>query len=147
MKISEILDHPDDASLYQILGEPQRELLKNIVESKGFRFFWLDGNQVSTREEFYNQIEKVMEFPWFGHNLDALSDCLGDLDWLTGKGFVLYYTDYGAFLNADAHSFDIILDIFVGAIDFRRQHPLPPLYVFFEAPQGKLFSLRVLEVG
>lgn len=146
MKLSEVLANPDDASLYQIFGESQMELLKNIVESNGFRFFWLDGKQVSSKAEIYNQIEKVMEFPYFGHNLDALLDCLRDLDWLSGKGFVLYYTDYVPFLNTDSNSFDKILDVFIDAIDFRRQCPLPPLYILFQVPEGKLFSLRVLEV-
>lgn len=52
MKISEVLANPDDASLYQIFGEPQMELLKNIVESNGFRFFWLNGNHVSSNTRF-----------------------------------------------------------------------------------------------
>ncbi|MBL1137792.1 MAG: barstar family protein [Chloroflexi bacterium] len=148
MNLSGLLANPDDASLYQIFGEPQMELLKTIVESNGFRLFWLDGKQVSSKAEFYNQIEKAMEFPYFGHNLDALYDCLSDLqDWLTGKGFVLYYTDYARFLDTDPHSFDKILDVFLDAIDFRRQYPLPPLYVLFQVPQGKLFSLKVLELG
>ncbi len=147
MNLSGLLANPDDASLYQIFGEPQMELLKTIVESNGFRLFWLDGKQVSSKAEFYNQIEKAMEFPYFGHNLDALHDCLGDLDWLSGKGFVLYYTDYARFLDTDPHSFDKILDVFLDAIDFRRQYPLPPLYVLFQVPQGKLFSLKVLELG
>lgn len=146
MKIREALANPDDASLYQIFGGSQMELLKNIVESNGFRFFWLDGSQVSSREEFYDQIEKVMEFPYLGRNLDALDDCMGDLDWLSGKGFVLYYTDYARLLDTDHDSFDKILDVFIDAVDFRRQHPIPPLYILFQVPQGKLFSLRVLEL-
>lgn len=109
MKISEVLANPDDASLYQIFGEPQMDLLKNIVESNGFRFFWLDGNQISCIDQFYDEIITVLEFPFFGQNFNALYDCLSDLEWLSGKGFVLYYTDYANLLNIAPHDFDTIL--------------------------------------
>lgn len=147
MKISEVLANPDDAGLYQIFGEQQMDSLKNIVESNGFRLFWLDGNRISSVDQFYDEIVTVLEFPFFGQNFNALYDCLSDLEWLSGKGFVLYYTDYANLLNIAPHDFDTILDVFVYAIDFRRQYTLPPLYILFQVPQGKLFSLRVLELS
>ncbi|KAB2862939.1 MAG: barstar family protein [Anaerolineae bacterium] len=147
MKISEVLANPDDAGLYQIFGEQQMDSLKNIVESNGFRLFWLDGNRISSVDQFYDEIVTVLEFPFFGQNFNALYDCLSDLEWLSGKGFVLYYTDYANLLNIAPHDFDTILDVFVYAIDFRRQYTLPPLYILFQVPQGKLFSLRDLELS
>lgn len=41
----------------------------------------LDGQYMTSREEAYDYIEKVMRFPeYFGKNLDALADCLSELD-------------------------------------------------------------------
>ena len=40
----------------------------------------LDGKDMTSRDKAYRIIEKTMNFPdWFGHNLDALADCLGEL--------------------------------------------------------------------
>ena len=42
--------------------------------------YLLDGKDMTSREKAYRKIEKIMSFPeWFGHNLDALSDCLSEL--------------------------------------------------------------------
>ena len=42
--------------------------------------YLLDGKDMTDRESAYCAIEQAMGFPkWFGHNLDALADCLSDL--------------------------------------------------------------------
>ena len=42
--------------------------------------YLLDGKDMTSRDKAYRVIEQEMNFPeWFGHNLDALADCLGDL--------------------------------------------------------------------
>ena len=40
----------------------------------------LDGKSITGREALLEKMEKAFDFPeWFGGNLDALYDCLGDL--------------------------------------------------------------------
>ena len=42
--------------------------------------YLLDGKDMTSRDKAYRVIEQEMNFPeWFGHNLVALADCLGDL--------------------------------------------------------------------
>lgn len=42
--------------------------------------YLLDGKDMTSRDKTYRIIKKTMGFPdWFGRNLDALADCLGDL--------------------------------------------------------------------
>ena len=51
--------------------------------------FLLDGKDMTSREKAYRVIEQTMCFPdWFGHNLDALADCLGELPSDTAVIFV-----------------------------------------------------------
>ncbi|MBO4494758.1 MAG: barstar family protein [Clostridiales bacterium] len=51
--------------------------------------FVLDGKDMISKEEAYRVIKTTMQFPeWFGANLDALADCLGELPKETSIVFV-----------------------------------------------------------
>ena len=40
----------------------------------------LDGTKITSKESFLKEIAEALEFPdYFGHNWDALEDCLRDL--------------------------------------------------------------------
>ncbi len=53
------------------------------------RIFVLDGKDMKNREKAYAVIAQTLGFPdWFGHNLDALADCLAELDSETAIVFV-----------------------------------------------------------
>lgn len=43
----------------------------------------IDLHGARDKTELLTRIARALDFPqWFGHNWDALGDCLGDLDWL-----------------------------------------------------------------
>ena len=48
---------------------------------------------------------------YFGHNWDALEDCLSDLSWLPPGGYVLLFEHVDALQDAAGEDFDILLDI------------------------------------
>ena len=44
------------------------------------------------KSELMQNIAEVLRFPdWFGHNWDALEDCLTDLSWNEAMGYVLLF--------------------------------------------------------
>ena len=52
----------------------------------------LDGKDMTGRDAAYRTIRDVMDFPdYFGKNLDALADCLGELN--NGTAIVFVNTD------------------------------------------------------
>ncbi|HRI00944.1 MAG TPA: barstar family protein [Saprospiraceae bacterium] len=56
----------------------------------------LYGSQICTALDFYQQIKSALSFPdYFGDNLDALYDCLMDLEWIPNQNvsIVLYEGD------------------------------------------------------
>lgn len=44
------------------------------------REIFLDGRKMTSRESAHLQLAEALDFPgWYGRNLDALHDCLGDI--------------------------------------------------------------------
>ncbi|MFF0107986.1 barstar family protein [Streptomyces hirsutus] len=71
------------------------------LEGRGFRVIRLDAVQWNTERDMHRAIAATLHFPdYYGHNLDALNDCLGDVacygsydDAPEGAGLVLAFTD------------------------------------------------------
>lgn len=85
------------------------------------------------------RIAEALDFPdWFGHNWDALEDCLGDLSWRGGEGHVLLFERF-----PDGEELAMLLDVlrssarywagrgrpfFAVLVDPQRRLSLPDLY-------------------
>ena len=58
------------------------------------------------------RIAVALDFPMSsGRNWDALSDSLRDLEWLPGKGYVLWFEGAGDLLGSDESDFDTLVSI------------------------------------
>ena len=52
------------------------------------------GRKAATAAALFDECAAALQFPlYFGENWDALSDCLGDLDWLNAEAVVLVVAD------------------------------------------------------
>jgi hypothetical protein len=55
---------------------------------------------------------RALDFPdYFGHNWDALEECLADLEWLPAKGYILLITDAAHVLPDDEAEYETFLEI------------------------------------
>lgn len=64
------------------------------------------------KNAFLNAVAKALVFPdYFGHNWDALEECLTDLEWLPAKGYILVITDAGCVLPDDEEEYETFLEI------------------------------------
>lgn len=61
----------------------------------------------------------------FGHNWDALADCLRDLSWLPAWGHVLVFEHTDALRHAAPADFDILLGVLDDAATFATDHDAP----------------------
>jgi RNAse (barnase) inhibitor barstar len=93
--------------------------VRHAVEHAGWRFVHLDTWQVEDKAAFLAACAEAFEFPdWFGRNLDALADSLGDV---RGEGGVLVLWDgWSPIARHDRRVFDVVSDIFVGRVHFER---------------------------
>ncbi|MFE6888223.1 barstar family protein [Streptomyces sp. NPDC057694] len=100
----------------------RRSLLTKAVqhlENRGFRVVHLEAHAWATERDMHQAVAAALQFPdYYGHNLDALNDCLGDVacfgpydETAEGIGLVLCLTDYDRFAAASPSAAQIVLDI------------------------------------
>ena len=68
------------------------------------------------REALLDALAGALVFPeWFGHNWDALADCLGDLSWLEAPGYLLVVEDARQFHGQSPATWNIAAEILAQA--------------------------------
>lgn len=78
----------------------------------GFLFKVVRGGKCRSVTGLFAELAETLEFPdYFGHNWDALEECLADLDWLPAKGYVLLFTDAELILPDDEEEFATFLEV------------------------------------
>ncbi|MEQ1793185.1 MAG: barstar family protein [Nitrospira sp.] len=78
----------------------------------GFALRTINGKKCSTPAGLFTEFARALGFPdYFGHNWDAMEECLADLEWLPAKGYVLLITDAQAVLPGDEDEYETLLEI------------------------------------
>jgi RNAse (barnase) inhibitor barstar len=80
----------------------------------------------SSKAALLDAIARALSFPaWFGHNLDALADCLGDLSWLPDGPLALIWQRPSALRSADPASYAAVNEILARAAEESRRTARP----------------------
>jgi hypothetical protein len=78
----------------------------------GFLMKVVRGGKCRSVTGLFAELAEALEFPdYFGHNWDALEECLADLEWLPAKGYVLLFTDAELILPEDEEEFATFLEV------------------------------------
>jgi hypothetical protein len=130
------LDIAADAGLYWA----RRQEVEALCEAGGAAGLYcarLDLADCGGKAELLVGLARVLEFPsWFGHNWDALADCLDDLGWLRGSGYLLVLENPAGMSAAAPKDFALALDIFADAARKWRERGTP-FWVFLVKRGGK----------
>jgi len=108
----------------------------------------IKGLHCKTPADLFAEFARALEFPdYFGHNWDALEECLADLEWLPAKGYVLLITDAGCVLPDNEEEYETFLEILRDAgeawgngqaeMGARRATPFHVLFVVSEREKTK----------
>jgi hypothetical protein len=109
------LDDAANAGLYRV-GRANIESLCDAGRTAGLYCARLDLTDCRCKADLLNGLARALRFPtWFGHNWDALADCLDDLEWLPGTGYLLVLDNPSGLSSAIPKDFDLALDIFATA--------------------------------
>jgi hypothetical protein len=87
----------------------------------GYRLVYADADDWSDAKDMHRELAFLLGFPdYYGANLDALNDCLGDVaayeygDSPDSSGLVLVLAHFDAFVRAEPGTAEALLDIFAG---------------------------------
>jgi hypothetical protein len=106
------------------------------VEAEAAEIAWrcvvLDGENVRDKACFLEKCERAYRFPpWFGHNWDALADCMADLGWLpppapgSGGGILTVFEHGDDFARADLDAYDTALEVWEEVAEAWRRVGVP----------------------
>jgi hypothetical protein len=91
---------PENSGVYSVKKNALPDI-KNAAAKTNLSLFVLDLSDVNGKASFLDTTARVMQFPpYFGHNWDALEDCLTDLSWLHADGFVLLIENCESFIHS-----------------------------------------------
>ncbi|MDF0642770.1 MAG: barstar family protein [Nitrospira sp.] len=78
----------------------------------GFSLQVLRGAKCRTGAGLFQEFARTLKFPdYFGHNWDALEECLADLEWLPAKGYVLAVTEAEQVLTQEEEDYSTFLEV------------------------------------
>ncbi len=97
-------------------------------QAKNYGLVWLDMplNAVSAKKPFFDLCVRQLKLPsYFGGNWDALTDCLRDLNWLKGAGFVLHIAGHDKFASTSPDDYQTALAVLSEAAAFWKAKGTP----------------------
>lgn len=104
------------------------------AKTAGLLVFTIDLAKVRDKKSLLDLFAKTLKFPrHFGENWDALNDCLADLSWLDGKGWVLLLRNADAMSHTDNQVFQTLLEVLESAAGYWRAQGKP----FWAVATGK----------
>jgi RNAse (barnase) inhibitor barstar len=91
---------------------PHASAVTSVVRAPaGFALRTVNGRKCATPAGLFAEFARALEFPdYFGHNWDALEECLADLEWLPAKGYVILVTDAQAVIPDD-DEYETLLEV------------------------------------
>jgi RNAse (barnase) inhibitor barstar len=113
----ESLMESNRGGVYFVPGEHDAKSLQKLAKAAGYAFFHIDGKNIQRKEQLLNHAATAMHFPsGFGHNWDALEECLTDLEWVDGDGYLIYYDHIDGLLAAHPDQFETLVEILRDAV-------------------------------
>jgi len=99
-----------------LVVEPGQRAESLVHAPDGYSLKVIKGAKCQTTDGLLTECARVLDFPdYFGHNWDALEECLADLEWLPAKGYILLITDAAHVLPDDETHYETFLEILCDA--------------------------------
>jgi RNAse (barnase) inhibitor barstar len=115
----------EHASVFHMPLDGEAGLI-SAAEQLDFAVFRIDLTGVRDKNGLLKAIGAAMAFPdWFGHNWDALLDCLADLGWQPAEGYVVILEHCDSIHGLAEADFVQTLQVFEAAANEWREQGIP----------------------
>ncbi len=98
-------------------GDVDPKALRAAAKRAGFAYFHIEGRNIGRKDQLLSHFANALHFPnHFGDNWDALEECLTDLEWIDGEGYVIHYDHIDGLLSAHPDQFETLVEILNDAV-------------------------------
>lgn len=111
MRLEDIFKRLTGASVF-VRDMSEKPRLEQLARGSGFRTATINAEQTSSKKELLSAFAVTLKFPdYFGHNWDALEECVRDLSWLPPSNLLLVFENADLLLNLGAKDFTVLISI------------------------------------
>ena len=125
--------------VFFVPGNPASKSVQAGAKEAGYAYFHVDGKNITRKEQLLNALATALRLPkHFGHNWDALEECLVDMDVGEADGVVVYYDHIDALHGAHPDQVQTLVEICRDAVASWKEDGTPFLVLFSgtTAPKG-----------
>lgn len=132
--MAKLLADATKCGVFQLNGNARQCAM--AAADAGLVVWRIDIGHAHNKSDFLDSLSKVLDFPkTFGKNWDAFADCLRDLSWVEGDGYVIVLEKSKQFCAAHRHEFDEAIGILGEAAEFWKTEG-KPFWALVSGPQG-----------
>lgn len=127
-----ISNTPDEGGVWH-LSHGELPGIEKTAAELGLCFVRVDLAGCAGKRILLERLAQALRFPdWFGHNWDALADCLDDLSWLPGTGLLVVLEHADDFAQQAPAEFTTAIEILREASQTHRERGMP-LWVLLDS--------------
>jgi len=104
--------------------------LESAARAGKLKLHTIDLSAVKSKNALLEALYRGLKLPeHFGHNWDALADCLMDEEWASGPGYVIVLHNTARFQHDAPDDFETAWEIFADASEYWKENK-KPFWVF-----------------
>lgn len=135
----------EQSGVRQLTADPND--IERAAKAAGLFVVRIDLARLASKTGLLGRAARALKFPeWFGKNWAALNDCLTDLSWLDGNGWVIIFENAKALAERKPQVFQNAVEVFQSASNHWRRAG-KPFWVFFHGPSDWTSSLERFDPG
>jgi hypothetical protein len=132
-RIAEILNGDVYPSVYLLDVALTIKEIERLKQDKGTKVYVLDGDRIVDSPSLFQEFATVMQFPeYFGHNWDALKDCLTELDGHEVDRYIMTIDRLDRFITSDPSQWTNFLDVCKSVVEY-WQDTETPVYILLHS--------------
>ena len=136
------------AGVWFLPGNGDARAVQSAAKKARYTYVHIDGSKIERKEQLLNALATALRLPTsFGHNWDALEECLNDLEG-DGEGYVIYYDHIDGLLGAHPDQFETLVEILRDAVESWKEDDEALVVIFSgtKAPKG-VAKLKEAQAG